>query len=82
MEQKNEIKELYQYDEQFRDSIATVDKDGKRIWVYPKKPKGWYHNKRIIVTIVLLSILFAGPFIKIGGEPFYCSIFSKGSFQS
>ncbi len=70
MEQKNEIKELYQYDEQFRDSIATVDKDGKRIWVYPKKPKGWYHNKRIIVTIVLLSILFAGPFIKIGGEPF------------
>lgn len=70
MEQKNEIKELYQYDEQFRDSIATVDKDGKRIWVYPKKPKGGYHNKRIIVTIVLLSILFAGPFIKIGGEPF------------
>lgn len=70
MEENNKIKDLYQYDEQFRDSIATVDKDGKRIWIYPKKPKGWYHNKRIIVTIVLLSILFAGPFIKIGGEPF------------
>lgn len=70
MTEGRDIKELYQYDEEFRDEIATVDKDGKRIWIYPKKPKGRYHNKRIIVSIVLLSILFAGPFIKIGGEPF------------
>lgn len=64
------IKELYNYDEQYRDTIATVDEKGKRVWIYPKKPKGRYHNKRIVVSIVLLSILFAGPFIKIGGEPF------------
>ena len=70
MAEGTDIKELYQYDEEFRDEIATVDKDGKRIWVYPKKPKGRYHNKRVIVSIILLSILFAGPFIKIGGEPF------------
>lgn len=62
-------KELYQYDEEFRDSIATVDKTGNRIWVYPKKPSGTYHNRRIIVTIILLSLLFAGPFIEIGGRP-------------
>lgn len=62
-------KELYQFDEEFRDSIATVDKTGKRIWVYPKKPSGAYHNKRIAVTVVLLSLLFAGPFITIGGKP-------------
>ena len=61
---------LYQYDEEYRDSIATVDKDGKRVWVYPKKPKGKYHRARIVVSVVLLSILFAGPFITIGGEPF------------
>lgn len=61
---------LYQYDEEYRDTIATVDEQGKRIWVYPKKPKGRYHRARIAVSVVLLSILFAGPFIKIGGEPF------------
>lgn len=62
-------KELYQFDQEFRDHIATVDKTGKRIWVYPKKPSGAYHNKRIVVTIVLLSLLFAGPFLTIGGKP-------------
>lgn len=67
---QDKIKDLYNYDEQYRDSIATVDASGKRVWVFPKKPKGSYHNKRVIVSIVLLSILFAGPFIKIGGEPF------------
>lgn len=61
---------LYQYDEEYRDTIATVDDQGKRVWVYPKKPKGRYHRARIVVSVILLSILFAGPFIKIGGEPF------------
>jgi cytochrome c oxidase accessory protein FixG len=61
--------DLYSYDEEFRDSIATVDEKGKRIWVYPKKPAGYYHQLRIAVTTVLLSLLFAGPFIKIGGQP-------------
>ncbi|MEO1051893.1 MAG: cytochrome c oxidase accessory protein CcoG [Bacteroidota bacterium] len=62
--------DLYLYDEEFRDSIATVDESGKRIWVYPKKPKGRYHNARIVVTIVLLAIFFAGPFIRINGHHF------------
>jgi cytochrome c oxidase accessory protein FixG len=61
---------LYQYDEEFRDSIATVDEQGKRIWIYPKKPKGKFHNRRIIVTVILLSLFFAGPFIQIAGQPF------------
>ena len=63
------MEELYQFDEEFRDTIATVDAEGKRIWVYPKKPSGKFHNYRIIVTIILLSILFAGPFITINGNP-------------
>ncbi|MEQ8928152.1 MAG: cytochrome c oxidase accessory protein CcoG [Fulvivirga sp.] len=62
-------KDLYQFDEEFRDTIATVDESGKRIWVYPKKPQGYYHNLRIGFTILLLGILFAGPFITIGGKP-------------
>lgn len=56
--------------EQFRDSIATVDDKGKRLWIYPKKPSGKFHNWRILVTVILLSVLFGGPFIKINGQPF------------
>jgi cytochrome c oxidase accessory protein FixG len=62
--------EVYKYEEEFRDTIATVDKQGKRIWVYPKKPKGPFHNARVWVTIILLGILFSGPFITINGRPF------------
>ena len=65
----SEIIDLYEYDEEHRDTIATVDDQGKRIWVYPKKPKGRYNNYRIAFTLTLLGMLFAGPFIKIGGQP-------------
>ncbi|HNC13462.1 MAG TPA: hypothetical protein PLF59_16925, partial [Cyclobacteriaceae bacterium] len=51
--------------EEFRDSIATVDEAGKRIWIYPKKPSGNFHRWRIVVTVALLSLLFSGPFIRI-----------------
>jgi cytochrome c oxidase accessory protein FixG len=64
------MEDLYQFDEEYRDSIATVDEKGKRIWVYPKKPKGNFHNLRIVVSIVLLSLLFGLPFVKVGGDPF------------
>ena len=63
------MENLYEYEEEFRDSLATVDEKGKRIWVYPKKPKGKFTNLRSVVTIVLLGLLFSGPFIKIGGQP-------------
>ena len=63
------MENLYQYDEEYRDSIATVDEKGKRIWVYAKKPSGHFHNLRIVVSIVLLSILFGLPFIKVTGDP-------------
>ncbi len=53
----------------FRDKLSTVDAQGKRIWVYPKKPRGPLYHAREIVSVVLLAILFAGPFIRINGEP-------------
>ncbi len=56
-------------DEAYRDAIGTVDKDGKRIWAFPKKPSGNYHNKRVIATAVFLLIFFSVPFIKINGAP-------------
>src|SRR5690554_5669086 len=55
--------------ESFRDSIATVDEDGKRKWIYPKKPKGKFTTARGWVAIILLAFLFGAPFIKVGGQP-------------
>ncbi|MFK7834461.1 MAG: cytochrome c oxidase accessory protein CcoG [Winogradskyella sp.] len=56
--------------EVFRDSINTIDTDGKRKWVFPKKPSGPLYEKRKIVSYVLLAFLFAAPFIKINGNQF------------
>jgi cytochrome c oxidase accessory protein FixG len=56
-------------EEEFRDHIATVDDQGKRIWVFPKKPKGSYYNLRKIVSYFLLVILFGAPHVYINGEP-------------
>lgn len=56
--------------ESFRDRIATVTEDGKRAWVYPKKPKGKRYNQRSVVASLLLLFLFVGPWIRYKGEPF------------
>jgi cytochrome c oxidase accessory protein FixG len=72
--------DLYQVDEEYRNSIATVDQHGKRIWIYPKKPRGNYHTWRIVVTTFLLGILFSGPFIKINGQPFLLLNFFERKF--
>ena len=52
----------------FRDRIATVSEEGKRNWIYPKKPSGRFYNWRTIVSYVLLAFLIFAPFIKINGE--------------
>ena len=59
-----------QNDEQFRDKISTVDKSGKRIWIYPKKPSGKFTNYRIWLSYLYFVILFGLPFINVNGEPF------------
>ena len=56
--------------EDFRDHIATVDDEGKRIWLYPKKPSGRFYKYRTWVSYLLLAILFGMPFIKVNGHPF------------
>lgn len=55
--------------EAYRDSIATVDETGKRVWIYPKKPKGRFYNARTYVSWALLLFLFGMPFVKYNGEP-------------
>ncbi len=55
--------------EEYRDKVSTIDDEGKRIWVYPKKPKGPYTREREIVAVFLLIFLFGTPFIKVYGQP-------------
>lgn len=54
----------------FRDKISTVDEQGKRAWIYPKKPKGRRYNQRKVVAGFLLTLLFVLPWIRYEGEPF------------
>ena len=56
--------------EVFRDSIATVDSEGKRSWVFPKKPSGRFYKYRSYVSYFLLAFLLSAPFIKINGNQF------------
>lgn len=58
-------------DNSFRDRLGTVDNEGKRVWVYPKKPSGKFYSKRKIVSYLLLIILLCAPFVKINGNQLF-----------
>jgi cytochrome c oxidase accessory protein FixG len=53
----------------FRDHLSTADQEGHRQWLYPRKPKGRFYRARTILSWVLLLVMFAGPFIRIHGNP-------------
>ncbi|UII80949.1 cytochrome c oxidase accessory protein CcoG [Flagellimonas sp. CMM7] len=57
-------------EENFRDSIGTIAEDGKRAWIFPKKPSGRFFKYRKYVSYGLLLFLIASPFIKINGNQF------------
>lgn len=57
--------------ESFRDRVATIDGKGKRVWLFPKKPKGPLYNKRTLLSIAYLVILFGLPFIQVDGHPLF-----------
>ncbi|MFD2602124.1 cytochrome c oxidase accessory protein CcoG [Flavobacterium suzhouense] len=54
----------------FRDRLGTVNDEGKRVWVYPKKPSGKLYEYRKWVSYFLLAFLFLAPFVKINGNQF------------
>ncbi|WP_417351370.1 cytochrome c oxidase accessory protein CcoG [Flavobacterium alkalisoli] len=57
-------------EEEFRDRIATINEEGKRSWIYPKKPSGKLYRYRKLVSYFLLLFLFSAPFVKINGNQF------------
>lgn len=62
--------QIYEDTEEYRDHIATVDQEGKRIWMYPKKPSGRYYNARAWASFIFLALFLILPFIKVNGEQF------------
>lgn len=66
--------------QEFRDHLATVTKEGKRKWIFPKKPSGRFYNARTIVSIILLAFLVAAPFIKVNGHQFLLFDFPNRHF--
>jgi cytochrome c oxidase accessory protein FixG len=57
--------------ESFRNSIATVDKKGKRIWLFPQKPSGKLYSARTWATLLYLAVFFSLPFIKYKDHPIF-----------
>lgn len=66
--------------QEFRNQIATVTKEGKRKWIFPKKPFGRFHNARVILSIFLLAFLIFTPFIKVNGQQFLLFDFINRNF--
>src|SRR5690606_1745195 len=76
-----DLEQLNAEEESFRTSIGTMDKKGKRQWVFPKKPSGRYTKWRTYVSWVLLAILVILPFIKLpNGNPIFKFNVPKGEF--
>lgn len=57
-------------DENFRDSIGTINEEGKRAWIFPKKPDGRFYEYRKWVSYALLLFLVLSPFLKVNGNQF------------
>jgi cytochrome c oxidase accessory protein FixG len=66
--------------ESFRDSIATINKEGDRAWIFPTKPFGKYFNLRTYLTWLYLIVFFTVPFIKYNGEPLFLFNVSEKKF--
>ncbi|MEN9942906.1 MAG: cytochrome c oxidase accessory protein CcoG [Bacteroidota bacterium] len=58
-------------EEEFRDSVAHISAEGKRVWFFPKKPKGYFYNLRSYLSWVYLTVFFTLPFIKFHGAPLF-----------
>ena len=57
-------------DEAFRDTIGTIDEEGHRKFIFPKRPSGKFYEYRKWISYLLLTILIANPFLKVNGNQF------------
>ena len=60
---------LHDEHETFRNELASVARDGRRRWVYARKPSGRYYRARTVVSWFLLAFLLLAPFVQVRGQP-------------
>jgi cytochrome c oxidase accessory protein FixG len=58
-------------DQSFRDTIATIDRKGRRKRIFPKRPSGPLYDRRTVASLVYLTVFFTLPFIERGGDPLF-----------
>jgi cytochrome c oxidase accessory protein FixG len=51
-------------------TLGTATETGKRRWLYPLVRKGPLYKWRSIISYFYLLFFFAGPFLRINGQPF------------
>jgi len=66
--------------ESFRDSLATVDKEGKRKWIYAHKPKGFFYRIRTILSLAYFILFFGLPFVYVNGRPLFLFNITEAKF--
>ncbi|MHC5066946.1 MAG: 4Fe-4S binding protein [Planctomycetota bacterium] len=53
----------------FRSALATVDRKGRRTYVFADIAGGLWRRRRQALALLLISFYLALPFVRIGGEP-------------
>jgi len=53
----------------FRDALYTVDRSGRRTYVFADIAGGVWRRRRVVVSILLIGFYLALPFIEVNGGP-------------
>ena len=56
--------------ERFRAELASIRPDGRRRWIYARKPRGRYTRWRTLLSVFLLAFLLLAPYVKVNGHQF------------
>ena len=62
------IDQEYSMASDFRETLYTVDKTGKRRWLYPTLVKGSFYYPRFIVAVSLILFYICMPWVEIAGK--------------
>ncbi len=66
--------------ETFRDTIATIDQQGKRKWIYARQPAGKLYRYRVMLSYLYFILFFTLPFVRLNGEPLFMFNVVEGKF--
>lgn len=64
----------------YGDRISTVDKKGKRKWIYALQPEGRLYQYRSWISWGYLLLFFLLPFLKVKGTPLFLFNFPQATF--